>query len=73
MEAHPGRGTFLWGTWDGVRYRAFADFGVEPDGGAHVARFWSWLTGRRDDAVLRGRRFRAYCYSAQGENHWLRE
>ncbi|RRO83395.1 hypothetical protein CXF37_03350 [Corynebacterium bovis] len=73
MEAHPGRGTFLWGTWDGVPYRAFADFGVEPDEGAHVARFWSWLTGRRDDAVLRGRRFRAYCYSAQGENHWLRE
>ncbi|MDN6439459.1 MAG: ribonuclease H-like domain-containing protein [Corynebacterium nuruki] len=72
MEAHPGRGTFLWGTFDGAEYRAFTDFGDLPDEGAHVARFWSWLMARRAAALADGRVFRAYCYSRQGENHWLR-
>jgi predicted RecB family nuclease len=72
MEAHPGRGTFLWGTFDGSEYRAFTDFGDVPDDGEHVARFWTWLMSRRDRARADGRVFRAYCYSRQGENHWLR-
>lgn len=72
MEAHPGRGTFLWGTFDGSEYRAFTDFGDAPDDGCHVARFWTWLMARRSAALADGRVFRAYCYSRQGENYWLR-
>ncbi|MGO1950233.1 MAG: ribonuclease H-like domain-containing protein [Mycobacteriaceae bacterium] len=72
MEAHPSRGTFLWGTFDGAVYRSFTDFGIAPDGGRHVAAFWTWLMARRSAALADGRPFRAYCYSKQGENHWLR-
>ena len=72
MEAHPSRGTFLWGTFDGSVYRSFTDFGREADGGRHVAVFWSWLMSRRRAAGDDGRVFRAYCYAQQGENHWLR-
>ncbi|HIW92653.1 MAG TPA: TM0106 family RecB-like putative nuclease [Candidatus Corynebacterium avicola] len=72
MEAHPSRGTFLWGTFDGSVYRSFTDFGRQDDGGRHVAVFWSWLMSRRRAALDDGRVFRAYCYAQQGENHWLR-
>lgn len=72
MEAHPTRGTFLWGTFDGSGYRAFTDFSRGGDEGEHVARYWSWLMGRRAAAHRADRVFRAYCYSQQGENHWMR-
>lgn len=72
MEAHPTRGTFLWGTFDGTGYRPFTDFSRDGDGGEHVARYWCWLMARRQAARNSGRVFRAYCYSQQGENHWMR-
>ncbi|AHW65507.1 hypothetical protein CGLY_15355 [Corynebacterium glyciniphilum AJ 3170] len=72
MEAHPSRGTFLWGTFDGSVYRSFTDFGSAGDGGRHVASFWTWLSARRAAAAREGRACRVYCYSQQGENHWLR-
>lgn len=72
MEAHPTRGTFLWGTFDGEEYRPFADFSRHGDEGEHVARYWNWLMGRRRAAHDTGQVFRAYCYSQQGENHWMR-
>lgn len=72
MEAHPDRGTFLWGTHDGHAYRAFADFSPGGDGGRHVAEFWAWLAARRAEARAAGRRCVTWVYAAQGENHWLR-
>lgn len=72
MEAHPTRGTFLWGTFDGVEYRPFSDFSQQGDDGEHVARYWTWLMSRRRMAHEAGRTFQVYCYSQQGENHWIR-
>ncbi|WP_297006976.1 ribonuclease H-like domain-containing protein [uncultured Corynebacterium sp.] len=72
MEAHPSRGTFLWGTFDGSEYRPFTDFSRSGDEGEHVARYWTWLMARRRAAHDSYRVFRAYCYSQQGENHWMR-
>ena len=72
MEAHPDRGTFLWGAFDGSVYRSFTDFGRSGDDGRHVAAFWTWLSARRAAAAEEGRVCRVYCYSQQGENHWLR-
>lgn len=72
MEAHPQRGTFLWGTFDGNRYIAFEDFSSDGDEGAHVAEFWAWLHARRAAAERAGQRLRVWVYAAQGENHWLR-
>ncbi|KAB3520001.1 hypothetical protein GC425_08830 [Corynebacterium sp. zg254] len=71
MEAHPERGTFLWGTFDGSRYIAFSDFSAGDDG-QHVAEFWRWLMGRKTASEERGRHFQAWVYAAQGENYWLR-
>lgn len=72
MEAHPSRGTFLWGTFDGSEYRPFTDFSRDGDEGEHVARYWTWLMARRRAAHDSYRVFRTYCYSQQGENHWMR-
>lgn len=72
MEAHPNRGTFLWGTFDGSQYVAFSDFSAHGDEGQHVAEFWEWLQQSRKAAEERGKLFRAWVYAAQGENHWLR-
>nr|WP_318532636.1 ribonuclease H-like domain-containing protein [Corynebacterium terpenotabidum] len=72
MEAHPVRGTFLWGTFDGSEYRPFTDFSRDGDEGEHVARYWAWLMARRRAAHDAYRVFRVYCYSQQGENHWMR-
>lgn len=72
MEAHPDRGTFLWGSFDGSAYRSFTDFSAQGDEGRHVACFWTWLTARRAAARGQGSRCRIYCYSRQGENYWLR-
>lgn len=72
MEAHPNRGTFLWGTFDGSRYVAFSDFSAHGDEGQHVAEFWEWLQQSQEEAHKQGKLFRAWVYAAQGENHWLR-
>ena len=74
MEAYLDQGAYLWGTFDGTDYRAFATWD-EVGGDAeeeNFAAFWSWLMARRDEAHAEGKTFRAYCYAAGGENHWLR-
>ena len=74
MEAYLDQGAYLWGTFDGQIYRPFAVW--EDVGGAaeeeNFAAFWSWLMGVRAAAHADGKTFRAYCYAAGGENHWLR-
>lgn len=72
MEAHPHRGTFLWGTFDGSRYIGFGDFSATGDDGRHVAEFWEWLGQQRTRAEGAGKRLRVWVYSEQGENYWLR-
>lgn len=72
MEAHPSRGTFLWGTFDGHQYLAFPDFSAHGDDGRHVAEMWEWLMWRREHAHAEGRRFVMWVYAKQGEVYWLR-
>lgn len=72
MEAHPQRGTFLWGTFDGAVYEGFGDFSATGDEGAHVAEFWDWIARRTAAAEAQNKRLRVWVYAAQGENHWLR-
>lgn len=74
VEAYLDQGAYLWGGFDGQDYHGFATW--EPLGGdaeaANFVRFWDWLMNIRDAAHSAGRTFAAYCYSAHGENHWLR-
>ncbi|WP_244977398.1 TM0106 family RecB-like putative nuclease [Corynebacterium lizhenjunii] len=74
MEAYLDQGAYLWGAWHAGEYTPFVTWA--PLGGqaeAHnVAAFWQWLMQLREDAHAQGRTFAAYCYSAHGENHWLR-
>lgn len=74
MEAYLDYGAYLWGTFDGERYRSFATWGeLGTDAEANnFAAFWSWLRARRAAAEAAGQSFGAFCYSALGENHWLR-
>lgn len=73
MEAYLDQGAYLWGTFDGRTYRGFATW--EEVGGAaeeaNFAAFWSWLTQLRANAHTAGKTFRAYCFSASGENYWM--
>lgn len=74
MEAYMDQGVYLWGAWHEGRYHPFVTW--DPLGGraeaATVAQFWRWLMGLRAQAHAEGKTFAAYCYSAHGENHWLR-
>lgn len=74
MEAYLDQGAYLWGTFDGETYRAFATW--DEVGGAweeaNFADFWEWLTGVRAAAHAAGKTFAAYCYASGGENHWLK-
>ncbi|MDK7885210.1 TM0106 family RecB-like putative nuclease [Corynebacterium striatum] len=74
MEAYLDQGAYLWGAWYQGEYRAFVTW--EPLGGraeaANFEEFWSWLMGLRAEAHAAGKTFAAYCYSAHGENHWMR-
>lgn len=74
VEAYLDQGAYLWGTFDGARYRPFATWGEL--GGAqeaeNFANFWQWLMQQRQAAKEAGQSFGVYCYSAHGENHWLR-
>lgn len=80
LEAYPGHGAYLWGAWtpdDGyVPHVTWAPPGPAGLGGdaeaENFARFWDWLMARRAAAHAAGRTFRAYCWAAEGENHWLR-
>lgn len=76
MEAYLDQGAYLWGAFDGTDYHAFATW--EEVGGADTAAeeenflvFWTWLQDARRVAHEEGKTFRAYCYAAGGENHWL--
>lgn len=74
MEAYLDQGAYLWGAWYEGEYHAFVTW--EPLGGraeaANFAEFWEWLMGLRAQAHAAGKTFAAYCYSAHGENHWMR-
>ena len=74
MEAYMDQGAYLWGarlngeyipfvTWDPLGGRAEAE---------NFAEFWRWLMDVRAQAHAAGKTFAAYCYSAHGENHWMR-
>ena len=76
VEAYLDQGAYLWGAFDGSTYRGFATW--EDVGGAdntaeeaNFLAFWSWLQSVRAAAHAEGKTFRAYCYAAGGENHWL--
>ncbi|WP_370513962.1 TM0106 family RecB-like putative nuclease [Corynebacterium sp. zg331] len=74
VEAYLDQGAYLWGTYDGARYRPFATWtglGGE-DEARNFAALWDWLMQRRARAHAGGQTFRAYCYARHGENHWLR-
>ena len=74
MEAYMDQGAYLWGAWLDGAYHDFVTW--EPLGAKAEARnfaeFWSWLMEKRADAHAAGKTFAAYCYSAHGENHWMR-
>lgn len=74
MEAYLDQGAYLWGVWDGADYHPFVTW--DELGGAaearNFAKFWEYLCQRRRQAESAGQSFRAYCYSAHGENHWMR-
>lgn len=77
VEAYLDQGAYLWGTYDGETYRPFVTFdGIDEAGiareGENFARLWQWLRSRREHAYSHGLSFGVYCYSAHGENHWLR-
>lgn len=74
MEAYLDQGAYLWGAFDGTDYRGFVTWEALNSAAeaANFAEFWAWLMKRRADARARGQSFAAYCYSAHGENHWLR-
>ncbi|MDO4910896.1 MAG: TM0106 family RecB-like putative nuclease [Corynebacterium sp.] len=75
MEAYLVEGAYLWGCWDGSEYTPFITWeglGAEPEA-ENFAAFWAWLSARREEAEAAGKSFAAFCYSEQGENHWLRE
>ena len=74
MEAYLDQGAYLWGAWHDGNYVPFVTW--EPLGGRaeaeNFAAFWRWLMDVRAQAHAEGKTFAAYCYSAHGENHWMR-
>ena len=74
VEAYLDQGAYLWGTYDGQNYRPFVTW--NELGGKHeaanFAQFWQWLTDTRTKAKAEGKSIGVFCYSAHGENHWLR-
>lgn len=73
VEAYLDQGAYLWGVFDGDRYLPFITW-EELGGDAEAenfARFWDWLQTRRAQAEAAGVSFAAYCYAANGENHWM--
>lgn len=74
VEAYLDQGAYLWGAFDGERYHPFATFeGVGGEAEAqNFARFVQWIRGRAAQTKAAGQSFGVFCYSQQGENHWLR-
>jgi predicted RecB family nuclease len=74
MEAYLDQGAYLWGAWlDGTYYDFVTWEALGSKAEAHnFARMWTWLMQQRDQAHAAGKTFAAYCYSAHGENHWMR-
>lgn len=74
MEAYLDQGAYLWGALLDGEYHPFVTW--DPLGGRaeaeNFAEFWEWLMGVRAQAHAAGKTFAAYCYSAHGENHWMR-
>lgn len=73
MEAYLDQGAYLWGAFDGERYRPFVTWrklGGDAEA-ENFARFWAWLMDRRAQAHAAGLSFAAHCYSSHGENHWM--
>lgn len=74
VEAYLDQGAYLWGAFDGHSYHPFVtwnELGGEHEA-ANFARFWQWLTETRNQAKANGKSIGVFCYSAHGENHWLR-
>ncbi|MBP3089466.1 TM0106 family RecB-like putative nuclease [Corynebacterium sp. sy017] len=74
VEAYLDQGAYLWGTYDGNHYRCFSlweQVGTEAEG-HNFAQFWQWLCTQRAEAQAAGKSFGVFCYSAHGENHWLK-
>ena len=73
VEAYLDLGAYLWGAFDGDDYTPFViwdSLGENPEG-ENFAQFWRWLMARRDKAKQHGQSFAAFCYSSNGENHWM--
>lgn len=71
MEAYLDQGAYLWGVFDGSTYRSFTDWSLTKQQET-FASFWSFVVSERDRAVAEDKTFGAFCYSAHGENHWMR-
>lgn len=74
MEAYMDQGAYLWGAWMDGTYYDFVTWemlGSKAEA-RNFAEFWTWLMEQRDSAHAAGKTFAAYCYSAHGENHWMR-
>ncbi|MDN6465929.1 MAG: TM0106 family RecB-like putative nuclease [Corynebacterium casei] len=74
MEAYMDQGAYLWGAWMDGTYYDFVTWemlGSKAEA-RNFAEFWTWLMEQRDNAHAAGKTFAAYCYSAHGENHWMR-
>lgn len=74
VEAYLDQGAYLWGAYDGQDYVPFVTW--QQLGGReeaeNFAKFYSWLRGRIQAAEDQGLSVGVFCYSAHGENHWLR-
>ncbi|MDO4761923.1 MAG: TM0106 family RecB-like putative nuclease [Corynebacterium sp.] len=74
VEAYLDRGSYLWGVFDGSSYHPFVtwdELGSEAEA-RNFAEFWQWLRERISKARAAGQSVGVFCYSANGENHWLR-
>ncbi|MEJ6013914.1 TM0106 family RecB-like putative nuclease [Corynebacterium sp. H127] len=71
LEAYLDQGAYLWGAWDGSAYHAFTAWSLAEEASA-FADFWAYLCDTRATATANGQTFGAFCYSAHGENHWMR-
>ncbi|MCQ9370436.1 TM0106 family RecB-like putative nuclease [Corynebacterium sp. 35RC1] len=74
VEAYLDQGAYLWGTFDGRSYRPFVTWGGlgQAEEARNFANFWAWLVQQRRAAAQASKSLGVFCYSAHGENHWLK-
>lgn len=74
VEAYLDQGAYLWGAFDGTDYHPFVTWSGlgEREEAENFAAFWGWLCAQRDHAKQTGQSIGVFCYSAHGENHWLK-